>query len=234
MAAQSTVSPTRRPKGVTDADDIFIARTLQFSAWARRNARLVIAAAVIALVLIAGAVYYRWDQANRLERAATEFMFLEQTAASGNVALATRDIQQFIQRFDGTPYADEARVLLGQIHMQQGEPQQAVEALRDLPGRIRRSPVGAQGALLLGSAQAAAGDMAAAVATYTRVADEALLDFVREEALNSAALLREQAGDYTRAAELYRQLIGMTEEGSFQRSLYEMRLAEAEGRARGQ
>jgi hypothetical protein len=72
------------------------------------------------------------------------------------------------------------------------------------------------------------------VATYTRVADEARLDFVREEALNSAALLREQAGDYTRAAELYRQLIGMTEEGSFQRSLYEMRLAEAEGRARGQ
>ncbi|HEV2129965.1 MAG TPA: tetratricopeptide repeat protein [Longimicrobiaceae bacterium] len=232
--AQSIASRSRRPQGVTDADDVFIARTLQFSAWARRNARLVIAAAVIALVLIVGAVYYRWDQANRLERAATEFMFLEQTAASGNVALATRDIQQFIQRFDGTPYADEARVLLGQIHMQQGEPQQAVEALRDLPGRIRRSPVGVQGALLLGSAHAAAGDTAAAVATYTRVADEARLDFQREEALNSAALLREQAGDYTRAAELYRQLIGMTEEGSFERSLYEMRLAEAEGRARGQ
>lgn len=232
--AQSIASRSRRPQGVSDADDVFIARTLQFTAWARRNARLVIAAAVVALLLIAGALYYRWDRANRLERAATEFMFLEQTAASGNVALATRDIQQFIQRFDGTPYADEARVLLGQLHLQQGEPQQAVEALRELQGRIRRSPVGAQGALLLGSAQAAAGDTAAAVATYTRVADEARLDFQREEALSSAALLHEQSGDYARAAELYRQLIAMTEEGSFQRSLYEMRLAEAEGRARGQ
>lgn len=232
--AQSIASRSRRPQGASDADDIFIARTLQFTTWARRNARVVIAAAVVALLLIAGALYYRWDRANRLERAATEFMFLEQTAASGNVALATRDIQQFIQRFDGTPYADEARVLLGQLHLQQGEPQQAVEALRELPGRIRRSPVGAQGALLLGSAQAAAGDTAAAVATYTRVADEARLDFQREEALSSAALLREQAGDFTRAAELYRQLVAMAEEGSFQRSLYEMRLAEAEGRARGQ
>ncbi len=234
MVAQSVASRPRRPKGSPDTDDILLARALQFSAWARRNVRLLIIAAVILLLLVGGLLYYRFHQAERLERAATEYLFLEQTAAAGNVPLAIRDLQQFIQRFDGTPYADEARVLLGQLHLQQGEPQPAIEVLRPLTNRIRRSPVGAQGSMLLATAQTQAGDMPAAINTYLQVAREARMELHREEALSTAATLREQQGDYAGAAELYRQVVEMMEAGSQQRSLYEMRLAEAEARAAAQ
>jgi hypothetical protein len=57
-------------------------------------------------------------------------------------------------------------------------------------------------------------------------------DFERQQALAAAAALRQQTGDPAGAVELYRQLVGMTEEGSFDRTVYEMRLAEAEALAR--
>ena len=66
---------------------------------------------------------------------------------------------------------------------------------------------------------------------YLRVADAAELEYLQEAALGEAAILRQQGGDFAGAAELFRRLRDMTEEGSFERSLYEMRLAEAEGRA---
>ncbi len=234
MAAQSIASRSRRPQSVADADDVFLARALQFSTWARKNIRLLVLAAVTLLLLVGALLYYRFQQAHRLERAATEFVFLEQTAAAGNVPLAVRDLELFIQRFDGTPYADEARVLLGRLHLQEGEPQRAADVLSPLGGRIRRSPVGPEGSFLLGAAQTEAGDLGAAIDTYLRVARDARMDFHREEALRSAATLRETQADHVGAAELYRQLVEMAEVGSPERSLYEMRLAEAEGRARGQ
>jgi hypothetical protein len=70
-----------------------------------------------------------------------------------------------------------------------------------------------------------------AIATYLRVADGSAPGFLRDEALRNAAMLRELAGEYREAAELYRRLVQNSKEGSFERSFYEMRLAEAEGRA---
>lgn len=49
------------------------------------------------------------------------------------------------------------------------------------------------------------------------------------EALNQAALLQEGAGNWQGAADLYREILKDTEEGTVDRSVIEMRLAEAEG-----
>ena len=51
------------------------------------------------------------------------------------------------------------------------------------------------------------------------------------QALQNAAILRSGKGDFAGAAELYRRLVEMQEEGTMDRQLYEMRLAEAEARA---
>src|SRR5680860_1115330 len=112
MSAQSA-SRSRRKRNDSEPDDIVLARALQFSQWARKNAIMVIAGAVLAAVLIGGAIYYRMYRQDRQAQAATEYLQLEQTAASGNAALAERDLTSFIARFDGTVYADEARLLLG-------------------------------------------------------------------------------------------------------------------------
>lgn len=230
MAAQSLASRSRRP--TPDSEDVVLARALEFSAWARRNARIILIVAVLAAAAVGGLIYYRAYQAGRAERAAADFMQLEQSIGfQADPGVAAADLQRFIARYDGTVYADEARVLLGRLYLQAGQPAQAMPVLQPAARRAGRSPVGAQAGLLLAAAQEQAGDVEAAIASYLRIAREARFDFERQQALEAAATLRQQAGDLGGAAELYRQLVGMTEAGSFERSVYEMRLAEVEQQA---
>lgn len=228
--ASPSVASRSKVSHAADTDDVVMVRALQFTTWARRNARMVIGVAAVALVAGLGYLFYRYSQAQTAERAAIQFMRVEQTAASGNAALATRDLQDFIRRFDGTVEADQSRLLLARTHLDAGKPREAVAVLQQVE-EGPSGPIGAQAALLLGAAQEQAGDRQAAIASYLRVADAAELEFHRQDALARAALLRQQSGDFGGAAELYRRLVGMTEEGSFDRSVFEMRLAEAEGRA---
>jgi predicted negative regulator of RcsB-dependent stress response len=229
MAAQSIASRPRRPQQ-TEPDDAVLARALQFAEWARRNIILIIAGAVVLVLLLGGLFWYRADRAARLDAAAIEFMTLEQTVRAGDESIAVRDLQLFVQRHDGTPYADEARLMLGRLHMEGGRPEEAQTVLRPVADRLE-PPVGAAAALLLAAAQEQAGQQQDAIRTYLRVGDRAPADYQREEGLSAAAILREEVGDYAGAAEIYRRLIGMADEGSQARTVYEMRLAEATARA---
>ena len=56
------------------------------------------------------------------------------------------------------------------------------------------------------------------------------MDFQRAEALNQAAILQEGAGNWQGAADLYREMLKDTKEGTMDRSIIEMRLAEAEAK----
>lgn len=233
MASPSAPPRSRSPRTAADSDDVIAARALQFTAWARRNARLVIAGAVVAAVAIGTLLWYRIDRTRQAARAAAEYMQVEQTVAT-NPSAAPAALQNFIQRRDGSPEADEARLTLAQLHLTAGDAARAVQVLQPFDRRIGQGPLGAQGALLLGAAQAEAGQRDAAITTYLRVADQAQTRFRQEEALSQAALLRQQGGDAVGAAELYRRLVDMAEEGTPERSVYEMRLAEAEGQALAQ
>jgi predicted negative regulator of RcsB-dependent stress response len=210
-----------------------VARAMEFAAWARRNATALIVAAVILVVLVGGFFWYRADRAQRMERAAASLAEIQLLMATGNTEAAVAQLDGFVVRYDGTMYADEGRIALGQHHLNEGNPAQAVQVLDGFEGRIQASPVGAAGALLLADAQHAAGDTESAIRTYLLVADRARFDHERLDALSTAALLREETGDFTGAADLYRRIVGMTPEGSFERSLHEMRLAEAESQALG-
>jgi predicted negative regulator of RcsB-dependent stress response len=228
MAAQSLASRSRRPPQGPDSEDVVLARALEFSQWARRHARVIVIVAVLAAVVVGGLVVWRWNEAARSERAAADFLALEPRVTATDPATGIADLQRFIQLHDGTTYADEARVLLGRLHLEQGQPTEAIAPLQEAARRIGRSPIGAQAGLLLGAAQEQAGDTPAAVETYLRVANDARSPFAQRQALEAASAAYEAAGNHAGAAGLYRQLIGLTEEGSFERSVYEMRLAEAE------
>lgn len=230
MVAQSMARSPKRAQQV-EPDDAVLARAIEFTEWARRNTAIVIGVAVVLFVVIGGLIWYRADQNRRLEEAAIAFLQIEQTVLIGDDAIATRDLQQYIQRHDGTPYADEARVLLGQVHLQSDRPAEAIAALEPLAARLNESPVGAQAALLLATAREANGDTAGAIETYLLVADRAEADFRRQEGLMGAALLRSQTGDHAGAAELYARLAAMNDAGSAERTFFEMRLAEEEALA---
>jgi predicted negative regulator of RcsB-dependent stress response len=228
--AQSIASRPRRPQQ-GEPDDVVLARAVQFSEWARRNVTLIAIGAVLAVVLLAALFWYRTDRQRRLDDAAIAFLQVEQSVMTGDDAMAVRDLQLFVQQHGATPYGDEARVLLGQVHLRAERTSEAINVLRPVAERLDRSPVGVQAALLLGTAQEMAGDTEAATQTYLQVADESERLFQRQEALMNAALLMQQAGDHAGAAELYQRLVSTAEPGSNDRLMFEMRLAEAEALA---
>lgn len=233
MAAPSVASSrTRNTTLAADTDDVVMARALQLSTWARRNARLVMGIAAVALLGVLAYLFYGYQKRQSEERASIAFTRVEQTALSGNATLAQRDLQDFVRRFDGTVQADQARMLLAKVHLDAGRAREAVTVLQAVDARPGTT-VGSQAAMLLGAAQNQAGNRQAAIESYVRVADAAELDYEKEQALREAAILRLEGGDFAGAAELFRRLRDMMEEGSFERSVYEMYLAEAEGRALG-
>lgn len=229
MAAQSIASRPRRPQQ-TEPDDIVLARALQFADWAKKNIVIVTAAGVLTVLLVGGLFWYRANQTRRMEEAAVAFLPVEQAVLAGEETTAARELQLFIQRHGDTPYGDEARLLLGQVHLRGNRPAEAIEAVRPVAAEIGDSPVGAQAGLLLAAAQEAAGQTQEAIQTYLQVADEAETELRQEEALSAAALLRELGGDHAGAAELYRRLVEMNE-GTPDEPLFQMRLAEAEAQA---
>lgn len=234
MAAQSIASRPRRQQQQTEPDDAVLARALEFAEWSRKHATLVVVIAVAAVVLAGGLFWYRADQARRTDEAAVAFLQVEQAVYSGDESIAMRDLQLYIQQHGGTSYADEARVLLGQVHLRAGRPAEAIETLRPVADRMDRSPVGAQASILTAKAHEVAGQPQEAIAAYLRVADRSGSPFRQREALEGAAILRQEQGDAAGAAELYRRLLETTEAGTMERSVYEMRLAEAEAQAAGQ
>ncbi len=211
-----------------------LARALMVAEWARKNVTLIVVGAVAIVAVVAGFFWYRADQARRLDEAAIAFLQVEQAVQTGEDVIATRELQLFIQRHGDTPYGDEARIFLGQVHLRSGRPAEAIEALQPVVRRMEDSPVGVQAAILMATAQGASGDPQGAIQTYLQAAEAADEAFRRQEALGNAAILRQQTGDYAGAAELYSRLVQMTEPGTSDRLLFEMRLAEVEALAEQQ
>jgi tetratricopeptide (TPR) repeat protein len=223
MARHPTV---RRVQREAEPDDAFVANILRTSAWAKTHARTLILGAVALVMLVGGSLYYmsyRRAVASEAEMRLTE---VRQTAAAGNNALAISDLERLLTNFGGTPAATEARVLLAILYLDENNPTRATEVVEPV-SRDPAQPLGASAAFLLGAAYEAQGQPERAEAVFLRIADRARLSYERRDALESAARLRMERGDMAGAVTLYDRLIGMTEEDSPDRSIYEMRRAEA-------
>lgn len=214
---------------VPDADDLFVEKTLVMSHWARRNTGLLVVAGVALVGAIAGGLYYSSYRANHLQRAVNELERSQQAVALGDTALAKIELSQYVQAFDNTPYADEARLMLGELYLESDQPDQAVEVLEDAADLSE--PIGLQVAALMAKAREEQGDLEEAEALHLRVAEAAELDFQIRAALEDAARIRLKRGDAAGAAELYQRILDGMEETAQERGVYEMRLAEARTRA---
>ncbi len=208
-----------------DPDDLVVSKAVEVSEWARRNSRAVLIGIVVLAIAAVAAIYYVSYRGDMRQRAAIELLEVRQTAASGDLNAAVTQLDEFVARFDGTPAADEARLLLAQIHLLQGNASQAADAVR--PVADGGEPlVSTSAGLLLAGAYEAAGQPEQAEQAYLRVAEEADLEFQQREALEDAARIRADRGDLAGAVALYDRLIQMTDEGSPDRDVYEMRRTE--------
>jgi predicted negative regulator of RcsB-dependent stress response len=226
MASSVARRETRR---AVDPDDAMMMRAAEMAAWARKNATTIMIAAAVALVVAGAFLYYQFDRSARAGRASRDYLQLQSALAADTGAAALRRLDSFARQYSGTPEADAARLRMAEEYLRAGRSREAMQALR--PVADGDGPLSYQGKSLLGAAQAAANQRAQAIATYLEAAEESELNYQKQEALQQAALLREQAGDWRGALELYRRILDTTEEGSLERGIIELRIAESEARA---
>lgn len=227
-SSSSTVARSRPAASALHPDDAMALRAAALSAWAKRNARMIIALSVLAVVVVGGLVVWTYLKGQREAAAAEQLMALRQNPAVATAA-GSRELETFIQKYDGTTEADEARLMLAELRMNAGNPRAAVSELTRLAGS--GSSLAAQAGMMLGSAHAQAGDRPAAIRAYEQAAEKTRLRYQRFEALGQAALQHEVGGNFAAAAEIYRRLLGEAEPNSQQATVVEMRMTEALARA---
>lgn len=210
-------------------EDALSARAAQLAAWAKKHARIIMTVTAVAAVAVAVFLYVRMSQAARERAASAQYLSVAAAAQSG--VTGAPQLETFVRSYDGTTEADEARLELGRIYLAADQPQKALPHLRAVAGSGGRLEY--QGKMALAAALAQTNDRAGALRAYAEAAESAPLQFQRHEARSQAALLHEAAGEWKAAADLYRQILADTEAGSVDRSIVEMRLAEAEGRLAG-
>jgi len=226
MARHTTVR--QRPPAADE--DTFVSGVLEATDWTRRHGRTIVIALVAVVVAIAAVLYYRNYRAALEARAASELENVRQIAASGNTQLAARQLNQFVTKYNGTHAGSEGRLLLGQTMLEEGNPQGAIPVVQPLANDLN-DPLGPSAALLLGAAYEAANQIPQAEATYLRVGDKAPMDYQRRDALEDVARLKLQHNDAAGAAALYQRILAAIPDTATGRSVYEMRLAQAQAQA---
>lgn len=228
MARHPTAGRVHRT--ATTPDDAFIARVLEISAWAKTHSRALTIGIVALVAVVLVAAYVRNFQATARAAAESRFLAVQQTVASGNTALAIRDLEEFLATHGSSEVAKEARILLAQSYLIEGDPEKAIAAVDPVAKSIGEG-LGTTAALLKAAALESAGRVDEAEALYLRIADRARFDYERVEALDAAARIRMDRGDAAGATQLYDRLLALSRDGSADAAVFEMRRAEARARA---
>jgi hypothetical protein len=211
-------------------EDAFVAGVLQAGSWAKANQTLVIALAVVVVVGVAGVIYLRNFQNQKLQAAAIELEAIQSIIAAGNPDAAKADLSLYLEQFAGTPYAGEAALVLAELYLDSDQPELALRSLTEA-AIAASDPLGPQSIRLEARAHEASGDYGAAEAGYLSVAEATDMSFERRAAWADAARMRELQGDWAGAATLYGQILAGLDDDDPSRGLYEMRREEARTQA---
>jgi predicted negative regulator of RcsB-dependent stress response len=221
--ASPSAARTRRPQTALEPEDAFAMRAAELSAWAQRNVRNILIAAGVLCVLVAGIIFWQISKQRAAAAAAAEYLSVSQ--ASGPAGIAR--MERFVAQYPNTPEADQARLALASQYLDSNQTPKALAHARSVAES--GGPIEFQGRMMLGAVLARTNDRKGALAAYADAARETDLPFQRQEARSEAALLHESAGEWKEAAAMYRQMLADTKEGTMDRSIVEMRVAEAEG-----
>ncbi len=214
-----------KPESPVDQEDAFVAATLEATNWAQRNRPIVTLGVVVLGLGIAAFMYYGRYRDTLHTNAALQLEELQMRLISDDPVALQADLELYVDRFSGTPFADEARVSLAQVATDLGDREGAAEVLEPLAGDVR-DPLGAQAAAMLAAIAEDMGDFRMAEGLYERLADDARLGFQRRDALASAARLRRAQGDPAGALAHYERLLAEMDETDPGRGVVEMRRAE--------
>ena len=189
--------------GATTQVEPFLERALE---WTKAHKR---ATGWVVTALTVGAVLFVWTvSSNRRSEtiAGRQLQGARYAFENQNLPLAASELARIIENYSGTNAAAEGRLLLGQVRLLQGQPQQAVDLLRDFApsaGAAYR----AQAYGLLGAAYENLGRSREAAEAYQTGADRARLDFLKAQMLSDAGRAWVVAGDTAKGIAAYRRIV---------------------------
>jgi tetratricopeptide (TPR) repeat protein len=198
MATQSATQTGPTTQGVP-----FRERVLE---WTRTHKQ---ATSWIGTVLVVGAVLMIWTASStrRSEAiAGRQLQGARYAFDNQNLPLAASELARIIENYSGTNAAAEGRLLLAQVRLLQGQPQQAVELLRDFASSVGAA-YRAQAYGLLGAAYENLGRQREAAEAYQNGAERARMDFLRAQMLSDAGRAWAAAGDTAKAIAAYRRIV---------------------------
>jgi tetratricopeptide (TPR) repeat protein len=193
-ASSSPVSTHKTP--LADRAVAWINDHRQLSSWVATI--LVVAAGLFVWKLVTDR---RSEEAASRELQGARFAFENQ-----NLPLAASELARVVENYSGTNAAEEGRLLLANVRMMQGQPQQAIEVMRNYaPGAGRAFRAQAYG--LLGAAFENTGRPRDAAEAYEKGSEAARLDFQKAQLLSDAGRAWTSAADTARAIAAYRRII---------------------------
>ena len=163
----------------------------------------------IGAILVVGAALFVWTlttQRREEEIASRELQAARFAFENQNLPLAASELARVVENYSGTNAAEEGRLLLANVRMLQGQPQQAIEVLRDHAPRAGGA-FRSQGYGLLGAAYENTGRLREAAEAYEKASETARLDFQKVQMLSEAGRAWTAAADTARAIAAYRRIV---------------------------
>lgn len=160
-------------------------------------------------IIVVAAVLFVWQLSigrREEEIASRDLQGARFAFESQNLPLAASALAKVVENHSGTNAASEARLLLANVRLLQGQPQQAVEVLHDYAPKAGKS-YGSQAYGLLGAAYENLGRSREAAEAYEDGARVARLDFQKAQMLSDAGRAWTTVPDTAKAIADYRRIV---------------------------
>ncbi len=194
--ATSTVIPGVQRPALTDRLGAWVKAHRQLSSW-------------IGAIMVVGAGLFIWNlstQRRSEEIASRDLQGARFAFENQNLPLAASELAKVVENYSGTNAAAEARLLLANVRLLQGQPQQAVAVMKDYaPGA--GSAYRAQAYGLLAGAFENMGRFREAGEAYENASAAARLDFMKAQFLADAGRAWTVAGDTAKAVAAYQRIL---------------------------
>lgn len=214
------------PTPPTTGEDAFAATVLRFLGWAQTRTQTLIVLIVVLVVVAVGSVYWYRQRSAQLDAAAGELEQLQQSIAFDDLATAQASLAGYLERYGGTSYEVEARLLLARVHLvSASDPTSAIEVLQAVAPDFG-SPIHVDATFMLAAAFEQAGRWGEASGTYRELMEGVDFEFQEMEAMAGLARSQLASGDTASAVQAYQEILELLDSDAPDRSWFEMRVAE--------
>lgn len=171
--------------------------------WFRDNARAIGLAVIALAVVVAGTLLVRSANEKKGASASRALADAQRSVASGNLPLASADLQKVVAQYGSTPAGTEARLLLAQVYFQQDKVADGMKVLDEVgSGGVLAASVHA----LRAAGLEQSGKPAEAASEYLKAADASQLASEKESYRSDAARTYAAAGKKEEALKIWQDM----------------------------